>query len=570
MRSDPAVHPSDRGGRAPRPAARARSRWHLSPTASRSWARCRARRRRTGSTPGCGWERRLRAAPGCGSCRPTPSARRASGRRCSPRSRGSARRSSRRRPARPTSTPAALRRMYGGHLEGVLRARAQGGADARPAGRGAEPLLRVRGRDAARGPGAARRSCPRAPSARSSRRCRCPCCPRRSRRSCAPRSSGWACARSASSRRCPQPTWPTASARPGCARASWPRGSDAPLRPRPPGEALSEEIELPEAVSGIQLQRALELLIDRLLARPERRERALRRMRLGARFVEQGTWRREVALRQATTSRERLRLALGPRLARAARADRAALPDRRRLRPAGRRPALLPPARRAGAPPPPGEALRQTRAAAGGGVGAARARHRSRLAHPRAARVPDPLPGVSRGPPSVPTATGDGRGERGRRARSGSGAREVDSVREEWLVEDRWWTARPLRRRYFELTHRERRERGRVLRPGERRWYSPEGRVTSIVRGAARALGLLVPRRRLLAGGAGRRRGGARLRGGRAHRPRRPVRVDGVRARVQGARASRRSRARGDAGRRIAPDAARREPHRLLATSAAC
>jgi hypothetical protein len=27
----------------------------------------------------------------------------------------------------------------------------------------------------------------------------------------------------------------------------------------------------------------------------------------------------------------------------------------------------------------------------------------------------------------------------------------VDSVREEWVVEDRWWTGRPLRRRYFEL-----------------------------------------------------------------------------------------------------------------------
>jgi hypothetical protein len=27
----------------------------------------------------------------------------------------------------------------------------------------------------------------------------------------------------------------------------------------------------------------------------------------------------------------------------------------------------------------------------------------------------------------------------------------VASVREEWVVEDRWWTARPLRRRYFEL-----------------------------------------------------------------------------------------------------------------------
>jgi hypothetical protein len=27
----------------------------------------------------------------------------------------------------------------------------------------------------------------------------------------------------------------------------------------------------------------------------------------------------------------------------------------------------------------------------------------------------------------------------------------VDSVREEWLIEDRWWTGRPLRRRYFDL-----------------------------------------------------------------------------------------------------------------------
>jgi len=29
--------------------------------------------------------------------------------------------------------------------------------------------------------------------------------------------------------------------------------------------------------------------------------------------------------------------------------------------------------------------------------------------------------------------------------------KEVDSVREEWVVEDRWWTGRPLRRRYFEV-----------------------------------------------------------------------------------------------------------------------
>lgn len=29
--------------------------------------------------------------------------------------------------------------------------------------------------------------------------------------------------------------------------------------------------------------------------------------------------------------------------------------------------------------------------------------------------------------------------------------RPVESIREDWVVEDRWWTARPLRRRYFEL-----------------------------------------------------------------------------------------------------------------------
>jgi hypothetical protein len=27
----------------------------------------------------------------------------------------------------------------------------------------------------------------------------------------------------------------------------------------------------------------------------------------------------------------------------------------------------------------------------------------------------------------------------------------VELVRESWLVEDRWWTARPLRRRYWEV-----------------------------------------------------------------------------------------------------------------------
>jgi hypothetical protein len=29
--------------------------------------------------------------------------------------------------------------------------------------------------------------------------------------------------------------------------------------------------------------------------------------------------------------------------------------------------------------------------------------------------------------------------------------KRVDSIREEWLVEDRWWVAPPLRRHYLEL-----------------------------------------------------------------------------------------------------------------------
>ena len=29
--------------------------------------------------------------------------------------------------------------------------------------------------------------------------------------------------------------------------------------------------------------------------------------------------------------------------------------------------------------------------------------------------------------------------------------REVDAVRESWLIEDRWWTEKPLRRRYWEV-----------------------------------------------------------------------------------------------------------------------
>jgi protein ImuB len=93
------------------------------------------------------------------------------------------------------------------------------------------------------------------------------------------------------------------------------RGEDEPLRPRRPLEALAVELELPEAASGPQLEQALELLVARLLAHPERRGRAVRSLCLSARLAAGGGWRRELALRRARTSRERLMDALAPQLA---------------------------------------------------------------------------------------------------------------------------------------------------------------------------------------------------------------------------------------------------------------
>ena len=65
-------------------------------------------------------------------------------------------------------------------------------------------------------------------------------------------------------------------------------GGDSALSPRPASEFLREALELPEAASGPQLERGLGLLIDRLLARRERRGRTLRAVVISAVLVEQG------------------------------------------------------------------------------------------------------------------------------------------------------------------------------------------------------------------------------------------------------------------------------------------
>ena len=48
----------------------------------------------------------------------------------------------------------------------------------------------------------------------------------------------------------------------------------------------------------------------------------------------------------------------------------------------------------------------------------------------------------------------------------------VEAVCEEWLVEDRWWTPRPLRRRYFELVLADGRDLVVFREPAEGgRWF---------------------------------------------------------------------------------------------------
>lgn len=55
------------------------------------------------------------------------------------------------------------------------------------------------------------------------------------------------------------------------------------------------------------------------------------------------------------------------------------------------------------------------------------------------------------------------------------GGKRVEAVREEWVVEDRWWTRRPLRRRYFEVVLDDGRDVVVFRDVVRRRWFSQRG-----------------------------------------------------------------------------------------------
>jgi nucleotidyltransferase/DNA polymerase involved in DNA repair len=93
-------------------------------------------------------------------------------------------------------------------------------------------------------------------------------------------------------------------------------GAAARVRGRRPPAELAEALEFPEAVGNeLTLRRALGALVETALARPERRDRFVRKVALAARLVGGGSWRRTLTLREPGADPERIRVALAPRLA---------------------------------------------------------------------------------------------------------------------------------------------------------------------------------------------------------------------------------------------------------------
>jgi nucleotidyltransferase/DNA polymerase involved in DNA repair len=93
-------------------------------------------------------------------------------------------------------------------------------------------------------------------------------------------------------------------------------GAAARVRGRRPPAELAETLEFPEAVGNeLTLRRALGALIETALARPERRDRFVRKVALSAGLVGGGSWQRTLTLREPSAEAARIRVALAPKLA---------------------------------------------------------------------------------------------------------------------------------------------------------------------------------------------------------------------------------------------------------------
>ncbi len=217
------------------------------------------------------------------------------------------------------------------------------------------------------------------------------------------------------------------------------------VRGRRQVEELAQTLEFPEAIGNeLTLRRALAVLVDGLLANPERADRFLRKVALSAtlaarRFLApnadaaRSVRRGPSPARRPRPEARRASSAGDQAEARSGRAHRVHRPAAG-ARPTGGRRAARPPAGRS----PPGESERRRWRGLHGRRGrtlvantgaASTARRAGRLNAPRAALVETRVDGSPRKVNRQPVAL----------------------VREEWRVVDRWWTEDPVSRRYFEV-----------------------------------------------------------------------------------------------------------------------
>jgi len=140
------------------------------------------------------------------------------------------------------------------------------------------------------------------------------------------------------------------------------------------------------------------------------------------------------------------------------------------------------------ADPPTGGVARRARAAAAAAAAAARGaaadapapagapRRPARSARERSAAPSAIVPPARTG---GPRRLGEPRPARVRADERGRplavDGRAVEGVRESWLVEDRWWTDRPLRRRYWEVVTDDGRDLVVFRELGQGGWYRQRG-----------------------------------------------------------------------------------------------
>jgi protein ImuB len=89
----------------------------------------------------------------------------------------------------------------------------------------------------------------------------------------------------------------------------------ARVMPRKPPADLSASVEFPDPIANtFSLEHALSGILNTVLAHPDRKGQAPRKLTLTARLTGGGSWRRAITLREPTADVGQLRLVLSPRL----------------------------------------------------------------------------------------------------------------------------------------------------------------------------------------------------------------------------------------------------------------